>query len=140
MADNLILRVMSKALIPVIILFALYVQFHGDFSPGGGFQAGVIFSSAILLYVMVFGLDAAAKVLPDTALIFVASFGLLLYAGTGVISLFLGGQFLNYSLLANTAQAGQHIGILVIELGVGLTVAAVMILIFFTFARRTRDE
>lgn len=140
MADNLILRVMSKALIPVIILFALYVQFHGDYSPGGGFQAGVIFSSAILLYVMVFGLDAAAKVLPDKALIFVASFGVLLYAGTGMVSILLGGEFLNYSLLANTAKAGQHIGILVIELGVGLTVASVMLLIFFTFARRTRVE
>ena len=136
MRDNLILRVISRFLIPIIILFALYVQFHGDYSPGGGFQAGVIFSSAILLYALVFGLDSAAKVIPDSALIACASLGVLLYAGTGVVSLFYGGEFLNYSLLADNPTTGQHIGIIVIELGVGLTVAAVMLLIFFTFARR----
>ncbi|GAA0858206.1 Na(+)/H(+) antiporter subunit B [Aliiglaciecola litoralis] len=140
MGDNLILKVMAKALIPVIILFALYVQFHGDYSPGGGFQAGVIFSSAVLLYALVFGLDAAAKVLPDKALIATASLGVLIYAGTGVASMFLGGEYLNYSVLGKTAQSGQHLGIIVIELGVGLTVAATMLLIFFTFARRTRAQ
>jgi multicomponent Na+:H+ antiporter subunit B len=138
--DNLILRVMAKALIPVIILFALYVQFHGDYSPGGGFQAGVIFSSAMLLYALVFGLDAAAKAVPDRALIIIACLGVLIYTGTGVASLFLGGQFLNYSVLAKTALGGQHLGIIVIELGVGLTVGAIMLLIFFTFARRIRAE
>lgn len=136
MRDNLILRVISRFLIPIVILFALYVQFHGDYSPGGGFQAGVIFSSAILLYALVFGLDTAAKVVPDKALIATASLGVLLYTGTGVVSLFQGGNFLNYSLLADNPTTGQHIGIIVIELGVGLTVAAVMLLIFFTFARR----
>ena len=140
MGDNLILRVMAKALIPVIILFALYVQFHGDYSPGGGFQAGVIFSSAMLLYALVFGLDAAAKAVPDRALIIIACLGVLIYTGTGVASLFLGGQFLNYSVLAKTALGGQHLGIIVIELGVGLTVGAIMLLIFFTFARRIRAE
>lgn len=136
MPDNIILRVTARFLIPVIILFALYVQFHGDYSPGGGFQAGVIFSSSILLYAMVFGLDSAARVLPNTALIGCASIGVLLYAGTGVVSILYGGEFLNYSLLADEPTTGQHIGIIIIELGVGLTVAAVMLLIFFTFARR----
>ncbi|WJG08216.1 Na(+)/H(+) antiporter subunit B [Aliiglaciecola sp. LCG003] len=138
MVDNLILRVIAKVLIPVIMLFALYVQFHGDYSPGGGFQAGVIFSSAMLLYALVFGLDAAAKILTDKALVITASLGVLLYAGTGVASLILGGTYLDYGVLASTPLAGQHIGIIVIELGVGLTVAAIMVLIFFTFARRTR--
>lgn len=140
MPDNIILRVIAKTLIPVIILYALYVQFHGDYSPGGGFQAGVIFSSAGLLYSLVFGLDSAAKVLPDKALIAAACLGVLIYAGTGAASLFFGGEFLNYSVLASTPLQGQHIGIIIIELGVGLTVAAVMLLIFFTFAKRTRTE
>ncbi len=138
MENNLILKVMSKALIPVIILFAFYVQFHGDYSPGGGFQAGVIFSSALLLHALVFGMDATAKVVPDWFLILIASLGVLLYAGTGVASMILKGEFLNYSLLAESPLVGQHLGIILIELGVGLTVAAVMLLIFFTFARRAR--
>jgi multicomponent Na+:H+ antiporter subunit B len=138
MKHNLILRVVSKILIPLIILFGLYVQFHGDFGPGGGFQAGVIFSSAFILYALVFGLDTAEKIIPPTVLRILASLGVLLYAGTGVASLLLGGNYLDYSVLAKTPVAGQHIGIIVIELGVGITVAAVMLIIFFAFAGRGR--
>lgn len=140
MINDLILRVVTKWLSPIIILFALYVQFHGDYSPGGGFQAGVIFSTAILLYALTFGLDAALKVIPETALKVCASLGVLLYAGVGVVSMLLGGNFLNYSVLADNPVTGQHIGIIIIELGVGVTVGAVMILLFFTFARRVAPE
>jgi len=131
---NLILRVVSKFLIPVIILFALYVQFHGDYGPGGGFQAGVIFSAAFILYTLVFGLAAAELVLPRRLLRHLASLGVLIYAGTGVVTMLKGGNFLEYGVLASTPVAGQHLGILVIELGVGITVSSVMLLIFFTFA------
>ena len=140
MINDLILRVVTKWLSPIIILFAFYVQFHGDYSPGGGFQAGVIFSTAILLYALTYGLDAALKVVPIKALQMCASFGVLLYAGVGIASMLLGGNFLNYSVLASNPLAGQHIGIIVIELGVGITVASVMILLFFTFARRVAPE
>ncbi len=131
---NLVLRVVSKFLIPLIILFAFYVQFHGDFGPGGGFQAGVIFASAFILYALVFGLDAARRVTPPAVLRLFASCGVLLYAGTGVASLMAGGAFLDYSRLASDPVAGQHLGILLIELGVGITVASVMLLIFYSFA------
>lgn len=138
MKDNLILRVIAKFLIPFIMLFALYVQFHGDFGPGGGFQAGVIFSAAFILYALVYGLDTAERIIPTVLLQILASLGVLLYIGTGVVTLLLGGKFLDYSVLADQATAGQHLGILLIELGVGITVAAVMILIFFSFAGRGR--
>ncbi len=138
MTHNLILRVVSKTLIPAIIIFALYVQFHGDFGPGGGFQAGVILSAALILYALVFGLDAAEQVIPPTLLRSLASLGVLIYAGVGVVTLFLGGNYLDYSVLGSTQIAGQHIGILLVELGVGITVFAVMLLIFFAFADRGR--
>ena len=138
MKHNLILRITAKLLIPFIILFALYVQFHGDFGPGGGFQAGVIFSSAFILYTLVYGLETAERIIPIRILKILASLGILIYAGTGVAGLLLGGQFLNYSVLADVPINGQHIGILVIELGVGITVAAVMIMIFFLFSERGR--
>jgi len=64
--------------------------------------------------------------------------GVLLYAGVGVFSLFRGGEFLNYSVLSADPVKGQHLGILLVEFGVGLTVAAAMIAIFFTFARQER--
>jgi multicomponent Na+:H+ antiporter subunit B len=138
MKHNLILRIIAKLLIPFIILFALYVQFHGDFGPGGGFQAGVIFSSAFILYTLVYGLETAERIIPVYILKIFASLGVLIYAGTGVVGLLLGGQFLNYSVLAEAPVTGQHIGIIVIELGVGITVASVMIMIFFSFAGRGR--
>lgn len=140
MKHNLILKVVSKFLIPLIFLFALYVQFHGDFGPGGGFQAGVIFSAAIILYALVFGIDMAKKVIPPSVLRFLASFGVLLFAGTGVATLLLGGNFLEYGVLSSSPVSGQHLGILVIELGVGITVMTVMLLIFFAFAERGREE
>ena len=68
MKNNLILRITAKLLIPFIILFALYVQFHGDFGPGGGFQAGVIFSSAFILYTLIYGLETAQQIIPSRLL------------------------------------------------------------------------
>ncbi|MFQ6023040.1 MAG: Na(+)/H(+) antiporter subunit B [Acidiferrobacterales bacterium] len=139
MKHHLVLRIVAKLLIPLILLFALYVQFHGDYGPGGGFQAGVIFGAGFILYALVFGLETAKKVArPGTVRVFVA-LGLSLYAGVGVVSLFLGGRYLDYNVLAHDPVRGQHLGIFLIELGVGITVAAVMITIFFAFAGRERS-
>ena len=138
MRHHVILRVIAKLGIPFIFVFALYVQFHGDFAPGGGFQAGVIFGAAFILYALIFGLDNALKVAPMNFVIFFIAAGLLLFAGVGVATLFLGGKFLDYGVLAIDPVAGQHLGILLVELGVGITVAAVMIAVFFTFADRGR--
>ena len=138
MRHHLILRVVAKMLIPFILLFGLYVQFHGDFGPGGGFQAGVIFGAAFILYALVFGDDQARQVIPDKALILLVPLGLILYAVTGFYGLILGGNFLDFNVLLNSSKAGQHIGIFLVELGVGITVAAVMISIFRAYAGRTR--
>jgi multicomponent Na+:H+ antiporter subunit B len=141
LADYRVLRVVSKILFPFIFLFALYVQFHGDYGPGGGFQAGVIFASAFVLYGLVFGVDNARRVLPNWALQLLISAGLLLYAGVGVVTMLLGGAFLDYDRLnpAHPAE-GQHLGILLVELGVGITVAGVMTAVFFSFADRRVAE
>ena len=140
MRHKAVLRVSSKLLIPPIMLFALYVQFHGDFGPGGGFQAGVIFASAFILYALLFGVSQARRVAPAGVIRTTLALGLLLYAGTGVAGLLLGGNYLNYSVLAHDPVHGQHLGIIVIEFGVGMTVASAMITIFFIFAGRNRDD
>jgi multicomponent Na+:H+ antiporter subunit B len=140
MIRHVILRVMSKLLIPVIMLFALYVQFHGDYGPGGGFQAGVIFGAAIILYALMFGLETAKSVFPQRVLELLVTFGILLYGGTGIAAIFEGGNFLDYSALAHRATHGQHLGIFLVELGVGITVASVMATIFFHFAGRGRRD
>ena len=134
MNKHSILRVVSKFMIPFILLFALYVQFHGDFGPGGGFQAGVIFAAAFILYGLIYGIEKARKVLPATATRILLALGVLLYAGTGLFGIFMGGNFLDYNVLAETTIGGQHLGILLVEFGVGTTVAATMVTIFFVFS------
>ena len=131
-----ILQVMTKFMVPFILLFALYVQFHGDFGPGGGFQAGVIFSVAVILYTLTFSQYDGMQLAPPRLLKQLAALGVLIYGGTGVWTLFKGGRFLDYDVLATDPVAGQHLGILIIEFGVGLTVATVMILMFFAFISR----
>jgi multicomponent Na+:H+ antiporter subunit B len=140
MKHNLILRFIVKYLFPVIALFALYVQFHGDYGPGGGFQAGIILSVAFIFYSLVFGLKTTEQVLPPGVLRIVMCTGVLIYAGTGVTTMLMGGNFLDYNLLSQNPIEGQHLGILMIELGVGITVSSVMLIIFFAFAGRGRPE
>lgn len=134
---HLILRVVTKLLVGTIMLFALYVQFHGDFSPGGGFQAGALFAAAIILYGVVFGLVKAQEVLPIWVVHKLAAAGVLIYAGTGVLSMFLGYEFLNYGAFEpGHPSHGQHWGILAVEFGVGVTVTGVLVTIYYAFAAR----
>ena len=140
MISHVILRVLSKILIPLIMLFALYVQFHGDYGPGGGFQAGVIFGAGIILFALLFGLDEAKRAFPPRVLEILVASGVLLYGGVGIAAILAGGNFLDYDVLSHDPHHGQHLGILLVELGVGITVAAVMTTIFFTFAGRGRSD
>ncbi len=133
-----VLRVNAKLLIPAILLFALYVQFHGDFGPGGGFQAGVIFASAFILYALIFDVNNARTAMPPWVMRTMLATGVLLYAGVGVAGMMMGGNYLDYSVLAHDPLHGQHWGIFLVELGVGITVAGAMITIFFTFAGQKR--
>ena len=92
MSDLLVLRIVTKILMPFILLFALYVQFHGDYGPGGGFQAGVIFGAGFILYGLVYGLDALRGALSSDVLRAGFALGLLIFAGVGVAGLLLGGK------------------------------------------------
>ena len=134
MNEFIVLRVVTKALIPFILLFGLYVQTHGDFGPGGGFQAGVIFASAFILYGLVFGISETRRVFPSRLLLLLAALGVLIFAGVGVVALFMGGNYLEYAVFAGDPAFGNHIGIWLVELGVGMTVSSVMVTIFVSFA------
>ncbi len=140
MTPHVILRVVSKFLIPLIAMFAFYVQFHGDFGPGGGFQAGVILAASVILYALIFGLAEAKKAIPPSWVRIGMTLGVLLYGGTGVMTWLLGGEFLNYGVFSPEHPShGQHWGILLVELGVLLAVASVMVAIFYAFGSRQPD-
>jgi multicomponent Na+:H+ antiporter subunit B len=139
MSHLLIPRVITKILLPFIMLYALYVQFHGDYSPGGGFQAGVIFAAAIILYAMIFKVVEAERVIKPGVARALMAVGLLIYLGVGFLTMFLGGNFLDYDVLTHDPSHSQHYGLLAIEFGVGVAVAAVMITIFYSFVDPLRD-
>jgi multicomponent Na+:H+ antiporter subunit B len=132
------LRIVGKIAIPFIILFALYVQFHGEYSPGGGFQAGTLFAAAIILFGLLEGRPAAALVLPTGVLRAMAAGGALVFGGVGVVTLLLGGNFLDYDVLREDTVKAQQLGIIVIEAGVGITVAGALLAIYHAFAARGR--
>src|SRR5690606_5983203 len=82
MRRDLILRIGVKLIIPFMLLFALYVQLHGDYGPGGGFQAGVITAGAIIVYALIFGIEEAQRVVPRRLVEMLVPLGVLIYAGT----------------------------------------------------------
>ncbi|MDX1499024.1 MAG: DUF4040 domain-containing protein [Woeseiaceae bacterium] len=135
---HLIPRVVGRVLIPFILLFGLYVQFHGEYGPGGGFQAGALIAAAIVLYALLEGERQALRVLPERLLVGLMAGGALLYAGVGIAGMALGGNFLDYSVLAGNPVKGQQLGILLIEAGVGITVTGTLLGIFHAFAARER--
>tara|TARA_R110000868_G_scaffold90623_4_gene251347 strand:- start:340 stop:759 length:420 start_codon:yes stop_codon:yes gene_type:complete len=139
MKHHLILLVVSKLLIPFLLLFAFYVQMHGDFGPGGGFQAGAIAAAAIVLYTLIFGRRAAEKAVPPRIVEAGIPLGVLVFAGVGVANLLMGGNYLEYNAF-NPAHPveGQHLGIILVEAGVFITVFCTLVTIFNTFARRGR--
>lgn len=154
---HVVLRVTAKLLIPLIALYAFYVQFHGDLGAGGGFQAGVILAVAVILHALVFGLRDTVQAIPAKFARAAATLGVMLYSGVGIICIINGGGFLDYDrlfsprvealippgLLGDPDAAhhwGQHFGIFFIELGVLFTVTATMVTIFYGFAGRMIDR
>ena len=135
---DLILRIGTKLILPFMLLFALYVQFHGDYGPGGGFQAGVIAAGMIILYALVFGVARAKLIAPQALVEWMVPLGVLLYAGTGVVGMLLGGNYLEYTHLAHESAHGHERGIFWVEMGVLITVSSTMVAIFYAFVERGR--
>jgi multicomponent Na+:H+ antiporter subunit B len=138
MSLDLILRIGTKLILPFVLMFALYVQFHGDFGPGGGFQAGVITAGMVILLAITFGLDAAQRIAPQAVVQRMVPLGVLIFVGTGVAGLLLGNNFLDYSVFARDPPQGRHLGIFLVEAGVLVSVSSTMVAVFYAFVQRGR--
>ena len=133
--DNIILKTVARVMIPFIQIYALYVIMHGHHSPGGGFQGGVILGASFILYLLTHGLKEAKIRMSEIKAGLFSSFGVLIYSGIGLLCLILGSNYLDYGKLSTIlrvvpAQA-RSLGILGVEIGVGIAVMAVMFSIFF---------
>ena len=138
MSLDLIIRVGTKLILPFILLFALYVQFHGDFGPGGGFQAGVISAGMVILVALTFGIGTAKLIAPQALVERMVPIGVLIYAGTGLVSLLYGRNFLDYSVFGHDGPHARELGIFLVEAGVLVTVAGTMTALFYAFVERGR--
>ncbi len=134
--DSLIVQTMSRLLIPLAQLFACYVLFFGQYGPGGGFVAGVIWTTSLILTFLVFGLKSPQGRLVERIL-HGDGIGLIIFVGIGGLCLMGGGEFLNYQHLAlpglDDAER-RHVGILLTQLGVAVDVAVTGISIVLSLA------
>lgn len=137
---HLIPRVVGGLLVPFIVLFGLYVQFHGEYGPGGGFQAGALIAAGLILIALLDGETESLRVVPAGLLVGMVATGPLIFGGVGVAGMLLGSRFLDYSVLSPDPVAGQQLGILLIEAGVGITVVGVLVSIFHAFAAREQKR
>lgn len=127
--QSLIVKTVCRRLVPFIQLFGLYVVIHGHTSPGGGFQGGVILGASFILLAIAYGIEEMRRRFSLTALTVFTSTGVFLFAGIGVLCVLLGGNFLDYSMLPGAEP--RSLGMLGIEVGVGITVMAAMVSIFY---------
>lgn len=131
MKDQVVLRVITKLTVPCMLVMGAYVITHGEIGPGGGFQGGVILAAGFILYGLVYGKAELHRIAPRRLTDFLAAFGVLLYAGTGVLCMALGGRFLDYAVLPGAeVGAAEAWGMTLVEYGVGITVCTVMITIY----------
>jgi len=138
---DLIQVVTCRLVVPVLQLFALYVIAHGHHSPGGGFQGGVMLGASFILMALTGGLPAALERLPENRALFLAGIGVLIFAGTGLLCMFYGQNFLDYDVLHNLmpgtgpVMARSH-SMLIVEIGVALTVCTIMFSIYAVLSSR----
>jgi multicomponent Na+:H+ antiporter subunit B len=125
-----ITKYLALFILPYILIYSLYIQLAGENSPGGGFSAGVIFASAIILYELICNKTIFNKKIYIDLLLVISVLGIMIYILTGLISLFYGDNYLNYYTIHQDKITAEHIGIFLVELGVGLTVSSIMCLIY----------
>ena len=135
--EDVIIQTICRLLVPFIQLFSLYVLFHGHYSPGGGFQGGVLMGASLILLIVGYGVKETRRRISMRGLTIMACVGLFIYSGIGALCLALGGNYLDYSKLPlpiSSVAMIRAIGILGIEIGVWLGVASIMTMIFLGLA------
>lgn len=134
--EDLIVRYVSRIVVPFVQLYGLYVVFHGHLSPGGGFSGGAIIGASMILYALAFNLAAGTKKVSHDFSLIMESSGGLIYAGVGLVGIMLGANFLGNKVAGiplgtpgNLLSSGT---IMIITFGVGIKVASTMITLFYS--------
>lgn len=142
MRENVVIRTVSRLSVPFIQLFALYVIVHGASGAGGGFQGGVVFAASFILLLIAFGLIGVRSRFSGQGVMVLATAGIFIFAGIGLLCIAFSGNFLGYEAIA-LASGIPHLHALLIDLveaGIGITVLAVMTSIILDFADKGSDK
>ena len=140
MSDYIVLKVIVRFLLPFILLYAIYIQIHGEISPGGGFQAGIIFAAGFIVYSFIYDIQTLKNLIPPMAIRVLSVIGILVFSGIGVLSMLMGGNFLDYSVLMADKIQAQEVAIMLVEFGIGITVFSFVILIFYSFGEQNNND
>lgn len=134
--DSVMLRTLLGPLVAAVQLFAVYVFMHGHYSPGGGFQAGILLAASLILPLLVQGPGAGQPRLSTRGAVSLTAAGVLIFTLVGAASMLRGAPMLDYGALPLGEVAAQRrsLGILLIEVGVTLAVAGAMASIFYALA------
>jgi multicomponent Na+:H+ antiporter subunit B len=131
----------TRAMVPIIQIFAFYVIFHGHYSPGGGFQGGALLAGSVLLQRVVLGKASRLSFRRRLGTPFGIA-GLSVYVGVGLLALAFGGRFLDHGAIPSglDAAALRGFGILAVEIGIGLAVMGTLVSIFDDLSEVGEDE
>ena len=130
---SIVVRVVCALLAPFILIFGLYVVAHGHYGPGGGFAGGVFLAAGAILPRLTLDEELAYRIIPVTAGPLGGGIGMLIFLFCGVIPMLFGGAFLDYGaveIAGVEAARVRYLGILAVEIGVGLAVFGAMVTIF----------
>ena len=135
--DTLIINLLSKFILPILMIFGFYVHVYGDYTPGGGFQSGVIFACDLCLYYFI-NIEAGRKRLSHYTLTCFAMVGFLLYTGIGILSFFITGHFLDFTFLPFSHTNAR--GIFIVECGISFVVFSSVARTFTTLFDLIKEE
>jgi multicomponent Na+:H+ antiporter subunit B len=131
---DIVVKSVSRLMVPFCQIFALYVIAHGHYSPGGGFQGGVILGAAVILFALAYNLLSTFRRISEKTAVLFAAAGVFIYAGTGALCMTFGSNYLDYGALSRFLPvdpvSARSLGILMVEIGVGMSVMAVMVLLY----------
>jgi multicomponent Na+:H+ antiporter subunit B len=133
--DSQIVKGGVRLMVPFIQLFGLYIIVHGHYSPGGGFQGGVVLSSSFILLALAYDLKTSIRHFPVRVNAVLSNIGPMIYTGVAFLCAVMGGMFLDYSALNKIIPLGlvewRSFGIFLVEVGVGLAVMSIMLSLFW---------
>jgi len=140
--NPVVIRTITRVLVPFIQLFGLYIIVHGPVSPGGGFQGGVVVGSSMILMALAYGLNEAEAMANHTRRVIMDCVGSLIYAGIGLLGIAAGGMFLQFNIIPLPFPPARINNIMIFLIGsaIGIHIMALVLSLFLHTAKEAEID